>query len=54
MKDKNLNISSPRTSNPLLYVIYNWKCDATKFRNPSPCHTMSHFVDPLRPPLSVT
>ena len=24
MKDKNLNILSPRTSNPLLYIIYNW------------------------------
>ena len=24
MKDKNLNISSPRTSNPFLYIIYNW------------------------------
>ena len=23
MKDKNLNISSPRTLNPLLYIIYN-------------------------------
>ena len=24
MKDKNLNILSPRTWNPLLYIIYNW------------------------------
>ena len=24
MKDKNLNTSSPRTSNSLLYIIYNW------------------------------
>ena len=24
MKDKNLNILSPRTSNPLLYIIYNF------------------------------
>ena len=24
MKDKNSNILSPRTSNPLLYIIYNW------------------------------
>ena len=23
MKDKNLNILSPRTSNPLLYILYN-------------------------------
>ena len=44
MKDKNLNILSPRTSNPLLYVIYNWKCDVTKFRIPpivTQCHTSS-------------
>ena len=27
MKDKkNLNILCPRTSNPLLYFIYNWHC----------------------------
>ena len=64
MKDKNLNILSPRTSNPLLYIIYNnlvdtcnialilfLKYDITKFRIPRPsCHTVSHFVDPLRPP----
>ena len=26
------------------------KCDATKFRiPPPPCHTMSHFLDPLPP-----
>ena len=24
MKDKNLNILSPRSSNPLLYIIYTW------------------------------
>ena len=24
MKDKNLNISSPRTSDLLLYIIYSW------------------------------
>ena len=24
MKDKNLNILSSRTSNPLLYIIYYW------------------------------
>ena len=24
MKYKNLNILSPRSSNPLLYIIYNW------------------------------
>ena len=24
MKDKNLNILSPRTSNPLFYIIYNF------------------------------
>ena len=24
MNDKNLNIMSPRTSDPLLYIIYNW------------------------------
>ena len=24
MKDKNLIILSPRTSNPLFYIIYNW------------------------------
>ena len=24
MKDKNLNILSPRTSNTLLYIIHNW------------------------------
>ena len=24
MNDKNLNIFSPQTSNPLLYIIYNW------------------------------
>ena len=24
MKDKNVNVLSPRTSNPLLYIIYNF------------------------------
>ena len=24
MKDRNLNKLSPQTSNPLLYIIYNW------------------------------
>ena len=24
MKNKNLNILTPWTSNPLLYIIYNW------------------------------
>ena len=32
-------------------LILSLKCDVTKFRIPlPPCHTMSHFVDPLRPP----
>ena len=48
MKDKNLNILSPRTSNPLLYVIYNWKCDVTKFRIP-PLFTLRR---PPPPPLT--
>ena len=48
MKDINLNILSPRISNPLLYIIYTnlvdtcnidsillFKCDVTKFRTPT-------------------
>ena len=62
MKDKNLHILSPRTSNSLLYIYNNLvdtciialilflKYDVTKFRILAPlCHTMSHFLDPLRP-----
>ena len=31
-------------------LIIFFKCDVTKFRiPPTPCHTLSHFVDPLRP-----
>ena len=60
MKGNNLNILSPPTSNPLLFIYNNLvdrcnialilflKCVVTKFRIP-PCHTMSHFVDSLRP-----
>ena len=47
MKDKILNILSPWNSNPLLYIIYNWKRDVTRFRIPTlHCLTMSRFVDP--------
>ena len=56
MKDKNLNILSPLNCFNLVYtcniaLILFLKCDFTKFRIPPlPCHTMSHFVDPLPPP----
>ena len=61
MKDNNLNIMSPWTSNPLLYIYNNLmdtcnialilflKCDVTKFRIPpfTQCHTSSTPSAPL-------
>ena len=51
MKDKNLNSLSPRTSIPLLHIVYNRKCDVTKFRILPPlipqCHISSTPFAPL-------
>ena len=63
MKDKNLNVLSPPTLNPLLHIIYNFynlvdtcnitlilflKCDFTTFRiPPPPCHTLSTLSAPF-------
>ena len=46
MKDKNLNISSSQTLNPIL------KCDVTKFRIPPPLVTQLHTSSTSPPPLT--
>ena len=47
MKNKNLKHVDMCNITLILFL----KCDVKKFRIPlPPCYTMSHFVDPLRPP----